>query len=337
MSKPSATRIAIEYWSARAILAALEILPRPLAVRVGSLLGHLAFHLARRLRRTGERNLLIAFPELDDRARRRILRASFVSLGRQLGEFSHLRRARPETLRRYVEMKGLENYAAARARGRGIIFLTAHLGPWELMSLAGAAFGFPQHIIVRRLDNPRLEAFVDGVRTRFGNRTIDKRTAARAALRVLRSGGTLGILADLNTQPHEGVFVPFFGQLACTTTGVATLAIRTGAAVLPVYAVWDRTKRRCVIHIEPAVELILTGDEKRDVEENTARFSAIIERCIRSYPEQWLWVHKRWHTRPPGEPDLYALDQKALLSFRLTESPTPPRIGEGLRFDGERR
>ncbi|MER3427785.1 MAG: lipid A biosynthesis acyltransferase [Pyrinomonas sp.] len=318
MSEKGATRIALEYWATRSLLAALAALPRPLAVCSGACLGLAAYHLARRLRRTGERNLELAFPTSDRKARQQTLRRTFINLGRQLGEFSQFFRATPERLRCYVDLVGREHFERAREQGRGVIFLTAHLGAWELLSFAGAAFGIPQHVIVRRIDNARIEALVESVRTRFGNRIIDKRSAARRALRVLQQGGTLGVLADLNTQPHEGVFVPFFGRLACTTTGVATLALRTGAAVLLAYAVWEEREKRYVIRIEPPLELIRTGDFERDVTTNTAHFTALIEDLIRRYPDQWLWIHRRWHTRPPGEPDLYATPAVAAFVARAS-------------------
>ena len=146
---------------------------------------------------------------------------------------------------------------------------------------------------------------VEGIRTRFGNRAIDKKSAARQSLRVLREGGTLGILSDLNTQPNEGVFVPFFGKLACTTAGIATLALKTDAVVIPTCAVWNKEKKRYFFHGDPPVELVRTGDHAKDIELNTANFAAAIERMVRLYPDQWLWIHKRWKTRPPGETEIY--------------------------------
>jgi KDO2-lipid IV(A) lauroyltransferase len=239
--------------------------------------------------------------------RERILRASFDSLGRLLGEFSHFERATPASLRRIVEYdkEGVKNFEEAAARGRGIIFLTGHIGAWELLSFAYSALDHPLSFLVRPLDNPQIEEMVERIRTRFGNRAINKRMAARTAFRVLREGGTLGILADLNTHPHEGVFVPFFGHLACTTSGVATLALRTDAVVLPVCAVWEEQRKKFIFHGDPVVELVRTGDHEKDVEINTARYTSAIERLVRAYPDQWLWIHKRWRTRPLGEPDLY--------------------------------
>ena len=166
----------------------------------------------------------------------------FLSLGRLLGEFSQLPYATPQKLRQVIEYDevGLAHLREAEKNKRGVIFLTGHLGVWELHSFGWSALEYPLSFLVRPLDNPRIEEMIDRVRTRFGNRAIDKKSAARQSLRVLREGGTLGILSDLNTQPYEGVFVPFFGKLACTTAGIATLALKTDAVVIPTCAVWDK-------------------------------------------------------------------------------------------------
>ena len=302
----------LEYAAVRTLLAALGALPRPAAVAVGRAFGRLAYLLAGGLRRTGMRNLELAFPEMPERERARILRRSMVTLGRQLGEFSRFPRSTPEEIARLVEYDGIEILHEAKARGRGIIFLTGHLGAWEVLSFAHSALHEPISFMVRRLDNPRVESLVDGIRTRFGNQSIDKKMAARSALKLLRDGGILGILADLNTQPNEGVFVPFFGRPACTTSGIAVLALRTDATVIPVVAPWDEASGRWVFRGSPIVELVRTGDHERDVEVNTALFTAALEQQIRKYPDQWLWIHKRWKTRPPGEPDLYAKTKNTL-------------------------
>lgn len=271
-----------------------------MAARVG-------YHLPGKLKRTGLRNLEIAFPEMTEFERRGILRGSFMSLGRLLGEFSQLPWATPESLRKLIEYDevGLAHLREAERNKRGIIFLTGHLGVWELHSFGWSALEYPISFLVRPLDNDRIEAMIEGIRTRFGNRAIDKKSAARQSLRVLREGGTLGILSDLNTQTREGVFVPFFGKLACTTAGIATLALKTDAVVIPTCAVWDKQRGRYFFHGDPPVELVRTGDHQKDIEVNTARFAAAVERMVRLYPDQWLWIHKRWKTRPPGEPDLY--------------------------------
>ncbi len=283
------------------------MLSRRAAVTVGRALGRMAYHLPGKLRRTGEINLGIAYPELSGAERQRLLRGCFDSLGRLLGEFSQFPRATPESLRALIEYDqvGLAHLRAAEREQRGVIFLTGHLGAWELLSFGWSALEYPISFLVRPIDNPRVEELIENVRTRFGNRAIDKKSAAREAIRVLRAGGTLGILSDLNSQPHEGVFVPFFGRLACTTAGIATLALKTDAVVIPTVAVWNAEKKRYFFHGDPPVELVRTGDKHKDLELNTARFAAAIESLVRRYPEQWLWIHKRWKTRPPGEASIY--------------------------------
>jgi Kdo2-lipid IVA lauroyltransferase/acyltransferase len=307
MAKHGKLQITLEYALARAILLSLGALPRRAAITLGLGLGHIAYFCAGGLRRTGQRNLEIAFPDLAEGDRRRILRGSFLSLGRLLGEFSQLPYATPKKLRKLIEYDevGLAHLRDAEKNKRGVIFLTGHLGVWELHSFGWSALEYPLSFLVRPLDNPRIEEMIERVRTRFGNRAIDKKSAARQSLRVLREGGTLGILSDLNTQPYEGVFVPFFGKLACTTAGIATLALKTDAVVIPTCAVWDKQRQRYFFHGDPPVELVRTGDHLKDIELNTARFAAAMERMVRLYPEQWLWIHKRWKTRPPGEADLY--------------------------------
>lgn len=305
MGKRGKTQTALEYTAVRTLLTGLGLMPRTAAVATARTLARFAYLFGGRLRRTGERNLALAFPELSADERSRILRASFQSLGRLLGEFSHLSRTTPEALRRYIACEGLENLEAAQRRGQGVILFTGHLGAWELSSFALSAFGYPMSFLARRMDNPKIEPLVERTRTRFGNRSIDKRAAARPMLRVLREGGTLGLLVDLNTLPHEGVFVDFFGIPASTTASLATLALRTKAAVLPVFAPWDKEKGRFILRIEPPLEIASTGDPERDVRELTSQFTSVIEAYVRRFPDQWLWIHKRWNTRPEGEPNLY--------------------------------
>jgi Kdo2-lipid IVA lauroyltransferase/acyltransferase len=297
----------LEYLLARSILGVLGVLPRSLALGLGRIMALIAYRLPLKLRRTGERNLAIAFPEMEEPEKQRLLRGSFESLGRLLAEFSQFPRMTRESLRDMIEYDqvGLAHLRDAEKNGRGVIFLTGHLGAWEILSFGWSALEYPLSFLVRPIDNPRIEEMVEKVRTRFGNVAIDKKSAARQALRVLKQKRTLGILSDLNTQPFEGVFVPFFGKLACTNAGIATLALKTDAIVIPTCAVWDAKKGKYFFHGDPQVELVRTGDQKRDVEVNTANFAAAMERMIRLYPEQWLWIHKRWKTRPPGEAPIY--------------------------------
>lgn len=306
MGKHGKVKTALEYAIARSLLTGIGWLPRPLAIATGHGLGRAAYVLGGRLRRTGERNLKLAFPEMSAQERARILRGCFTNLGRLLGEFSHFRHATPESLRRIMECEGLEHLEAARASGRGVILFTGHLGAWELSSFALSAFGYPLSFLVRRIDNTKVEQLIEKTRTRFGNRSIDKRAAARPMLRTLNAGGTIGILVDLNTQPHEGIFVDFFGMPASTTNGLASIALRTKAIVLPVFAPWDEQRQRFLLHIDPPLHITYTGDEQEDIRHLTAQFTSIVEGYVRRFPDQWLWIHKRWNTRPTGEPDIYS-------------------------------
>jgi KDO2-lipid IV(A) lauroyltransferase len=306
MGKHGKVQTALEYATARVLLTGLGWLPRPLAVATGRGVARIAYGLSDRLRRTGFRNLELAFPEMKERERARILRGCFNNLGRLLGEFSQFQSATPESLRRIVECRGLENLEAAQALGRGVILFTGHLGAWELSSFALSAFGYPMSFLVRRIDNPLVEQMIEQTRTRFGNRSIDKRAAMRPMLRTLRAGGTLGTLVDLNTQPHEGVFVDFFGIPASTTSGIAALALHTGAAVLPVFVPWDKQQGRFVLYVDPPLNISRTRDAKEDVRELTSQLTTIVESYVRRFPEQWLWIHKRWNTRPEKDANFYA-------------------------------
>lgn len=304
MNKPR-LQINLEYLIARSLLALLAVLPLRLALSVGSTLGRLGYYFSGRLCRTGLRNLELAFPDLDAHSRKELLRGCFRNLGRLLGVFSHFGKTRPEALRSLIDCEGLKHLDAAEKSGRGVILFTGHIGAWELSSFGLSLFGHPLSFLVRRIDNPKIEALVDGSRTRRGNRTIDKRSAAREMLQLLQAGGTLGILVDLNTLDREGIFVDFFGRPASTTFVLAKLALRTGALVLPVFVPWDEQRKRFVLTIDEPLRFTSTGDEQDDIRRFTQLFTSVVEKYVRLYPEQWLWIHRRWKTRPPGEPGLY--------------------------------
>jgi KDO2-lipid IV(A) lauroyltransferase len=304
MSK-SNLQINLEYLVARSLLAIFGWLPIRAALFVGSRMGRWAYYFSGRLRRTGRRNLELAFPELTQPERRRLLRGCFENLGRLLGVFSQFATADPQTLQSLIECEGLEHIDAARESGRGIILFTGHVGAWELSSFALSLFAYPLSFLVRRIDNPKIEKLIAERRERLGNRTIDKRSAAREMLVILQGGGTLGILVDLNTLDREGIFVDFFGVPASTTFMLAKLALRTEAAVLPVFAPWDRERRRFLLKIDEPLFVARSGDAEDDVRHLTQLFTGVVEKYVRRYPDQWLWIHRRWKTRPPGEPEIY--------------------------------
>ena len=195
------------------MLAAFGALPQNVSLRVGSIMVGCAYYFSGRLRRTGQRNLRLAFPDLSASEHRRLLRGCFQNLGRLLGVFSQFANANPQTLKSVIDCEGLEHLDAAQRNGRGVILFTGHVGAWELTSFALSLFDHPLSFLVRRIDNPKIEALVDRARTRLGNRTIDKRSAAREMLQILQNRGTVGILVDLNTVDREAIFVDFFGVL----------------------------------------------------------------------------------------------------------------------------
>lgn len=307
MAKPGKLQTFLEYSAAKSVLTGLGILPGPAAIAVGKSIGRVFYLLAGDLKRTAAINLRLAFPEKTEAERSELVRACFDNLGRELGLFSQFATRSREELRNMMEPSGFENLHAAHEKyGNRIILWTAHLGAWELTSFGVSFLAHPFTFLVRRIDNPRIEEMVDRVRTRFGNKTLDKLSAARSMLKILRQGETpLGLLFDLNALDDEAIFVDFFGVPAATSFIISKLAVRTKAPLVPVFAPWNEATKKFKLIIAPMVEPEITGDEEADVRCLTTRLSHITEDQIRQHPGQWLWVHKRWKTRPPGEPPIY--------------------------------
>jgi Kdo2-lipid IVA lauroyltransferase/acyltransferase len=263
-----------------------------------------AYRLRPSLGRTAMLNLRIAFPDWTDRRRKQVIARMIRQVGWMAGEFSQFPRYTRENIEQIVCVDGFENFDAARRRGKGVLFLTGHMSAWELAPFAQALYGYPLSFLARPIANRRVDALVNTYRCRFGNQPIEKNRSARLILKVLSEGGTVGVLSDHNTSA-EGVFVDFFGVSAATTSGLARIALRTDAAVVPGFLSWDPELRKYRLRFEPAVPLLRTGDEEADIVANTQSFTRVIEHYIRTHPEQWLWVHKRWKTRPWGEKSLY--------------------------------
>ena len=283
----------------------LRLFPRGLARAIGLTIGAMAYRGLGRLRRVGVRNLELAFPEMSVADREAILRSEYRNLGFLLAEFCKMSVYTAAAASRFIRYEGLENYLRARDRGKGVLVLTGHLGAWELSSFYHSLMGMPMGMVIRRLDNPLVDAFVNRIRCLHGNRVIHKDDFARGLIASMRAGETVGILMDTNMTPPQGVFVPFFGVPACTASGMARIAAKTGAAVVPGFLLWEESERRYVLNFGEELPVLRTGDPEQDALSNTASFTAAIEKYIRRYPEQWLWLHRRWKTRPPGEEGIY--------------------------------
>jgi KDO2-lipid IV(A) lauroyltransferase len=282
--------VALEYWLFRLIIGLLHYTPLAAGNLLGRGIARLFDRVVPRLRRVAGRNLELAgFGSRPD-----IIDGVFESLGRLLVTFAKFPDIRAGNVREWIRYEGFEHYEEAKRRGRGVLFATGHLGNWELSAYAHALLTEPMNVLVRPLDNSRIDAFVERRRALSGNRIITKKDAARTILRALAANEAVGILVDQNSMLNEGVFVDFFGVPACTNAAFVRLAAHSGAAVIPGFALWSRQERSYVLRFYPPVEI--TGDIVAD----TGRLHKVIEQVIREHPDQWLWLHRRWNTRPPG-------------------------------------
>lgn len=298
-------REAIEYWLVVPVARALGRVPRRPARWAARAVAIAVYWCFGRLRRVGARNLEMALPELSRGERKRILRGVYVSLAWQLVEFCRMQRYTAKNTRAWMRTEGLERYLAAQAKGKGVLIATGHLGAWEVSSFYHSLMGHAMGMVIRRLDNRRLDAYVNRIRCLHGNWVLHKDDFGRGLLTAMRKGQTVGILMDTNMTPPQGEFVDFFGISACTATGLAHVARKTGAAVLPGFMLWEAAERRYVLHFGEEIEIPHTTNVGEDIVEGTRRCTAALEAWIRRYPDQWLWIHRRWKTRPAGETGLY--------------------------------
>jgi len=299
MRTRSAIRNAAEYSAALVALKTLEWTPTGLAYGIARIYARLLDWALPRLRRVAYRNLSLALPELGASRHREIVDGVFRSIARVLVAFAKFPAIRRDNVKQWIRCEGLEYVEAALRQGRGVLFATAHLGNWELSAYAHALLAAPMQVVVRPLDNRLIDAMVERRRGLSGNRMIGKQQYARSILKALAANQAVGILADQNSAADAGVFVDFFGMKACAGVGFAKLAARSGAAVIPGFAIWDESERRYVLRFRPPIPM--TGDPAGD----TQAVQSEIEQAIRDHPDQWLWIHRRWKTRPEGEAEVY--------------------------------
>jgi len=294
----------LEYAAARVFAGVVSILPMPVAYFLADRVGDAVHLVDRRHRIIARANLRERFRDADGRAPterevRRIARDSFRHLAKCAVEMLVLpREAKRRGLAQIAHVTGRERLASALAAGKGVILATAHMGNWEVMGAMCEDFGVPFTTVYRPLDNPLLDAWIRGKRGAVGQTMIPKHGATRPLLKALRAGGMIVLLVDQDPRSH-GVFAPFFGVLSSTIPTPAELALRTGAVILTGASVRVGPGFRYVGEFEPPVDVRDTGDHDADVLRVTTEINARIEGVIRRAPEQWLWSHRRWKTKPP--------------------------------------
>lgn len=292
-------RTLVEYWCARAFLGLLAALPKGSAFAVARGATRLLDLAIPRLRKSARINLAFGLSARSAAERERIIDGIFTSIARMLVSLSRFPSLNKNNIHEWIRYEGFEHFERALKLGRGVLFYTAHLGNWELSAFAHALMSRPMHVVVRPLDNPRIDSLVARFRALSGNSVIEKKDFARGILKALAANQAVGILADQNVGLNEGVFVEFFGKSACAHPGFARIAAHARATVIPGYALWSVEEGRYILRFFPPVEM--TGDSVED----TQRLHRQLESAIRQHPDQWLWIHRRWKTRPPGEPPIY--------------------------------
>ncbi|HET6268131.1 MAG TPA: lysophospholipid acyltransferase family protein [Acidobacteriota bacterium] len=285
------------FWIARLLG---RILPRSIFLRMGTAFGSLAYGVDRRHREVAIQNYQTAFPNASRDEAEASIRKSYQFFSHSLFDMLTCFPSFPAERMKLFEYEGVDNLDAAYARKKGVLLFTAHYGAWEMMAMAHGYRKWPLGLMSRRLDNPYLEALLTHLRTSTGNFIIEKREGFRPMLRALKEGKGVAILIDQNVVTDERIFVDFFGKLASTTPALALVKLKTDAAMIPVFSQPLSGDRYRFIYGRP-VEVALSGDREADVRAITQACTAVIEEKIREHPEYWLWMHRRWKTRPKEE------------------------------------
>lgn len=295
-----ARRYALEAKLAVVVSAVVRRLPRRLVLALGRRLGRIWGALDKRHLRIAADNLRQAFPEWDEERVLGTARGVYAHFGTVLFDILWMEGRSAEELLALTDVEGLEMARAAVASGRGVVCPTGHFGNWEFQGVASALLLGPFSVVARPLDNPELDRRLVGLRTATGNTVIYKKKALGQIMRTIREGGIVAIVIDQNVQAKDGIFVDFFARPACTTTVAAALAMKTGCMIVPVHCPLGPDGRYRMVY-GPAVEWKWKGRGKKDVADLTQHLTSIVEEWVREHPEQWLWLHRRWKTRPPEE------------------------------------
>jgi KDO2-lipid IV(A) lauroyltransferase len=285
-------RFRLEYAAARLAIAIVGVMPDALVRAGGTALGLAFYVLDRPHRRTAERNLAAAFPSRSPQERRAIVRAAFAHFGRLAMEMLKFGTLTPAEMLARVEIEGEERGRAAHAQGKGVLFVTGHFGFWELQALVHAARVAPISVLARALDNPYLNRLLENIRRRTGNAVIYRNGTIRRVMRELLAGRGVAVLIDQHILSRDAISVDFFQHPAATTPAVAALALRTGAPVIPVFALPLPGGRIRMIYEHPVAPP--PPDSPDPVREFTQRCTDVLEMYVRRHPELWLWMHRRW-------------------------------------------
>ena len=282
----------LEYAAVRALIGVVRIMPETLVEKCGTTLGLAFYFLDRPHRRVAEANVQAAFPARPEAERAAIVKAAFAHFGRLLFALLKFSTLSNDELLARVEFEGEDRVRAAYAHGKGVLFVTGHFGFWELQALVHALKLRPMAVLARTLDNRRLNALLEDIRTRTGNSVIYRQGTIRRAMRLLLAGESVGILIDQHIMSRDAIHVDFFGRPAATTSAVAALALRTGARVVPLFALPLGNGRYRMIY-EHAVEPP-SADVEDQIHEFTQRCTDVLEMYVRRHPDLWLWMHRRW-------------------------------------------
>ncbi len=288
----------IAYWVLRAFSLIINLLPEGFALWCGKQLGGIFFHLDWEHRKVALENLHVAFgEEKSERERLAIAQRAFQNLGMMAVEFFRIPRMNVETFKKKVTIEGLEEALELLGRKKGVLLLLSHFGNWEMMGIMSKLIGDSIMVIAKPMKkNRRMDQYITKIRNAAGLEVVSSIKASRTVIKALSKNRVVGILIDQRAKRSEGVWADFFEKKAPTTPGLAVLAMKTGAPVVPVFMVRNGFEKHRLIIQEP-LELVHTGDIKKDVEANTQLFNHKLESMIRQYPDQWFWVHRRWERK----------------------------------------